>query len=214
MPPVSSVSTECVKPFARASSSVLLDIAQMSLREHLIESLRHLCQREGGHKAVADRAGLDDQSIYQILTGVKLPSGNAKGVGPTMQRKLDAAFPGWAASAVAPSSSSPGANEDAASYGGAWPFRRLRYSDLASVPADRRDLLESAMLATIAGMSRPDRWRAIAHELAAHMDAELARTSTRGGALDPYTAFVLKVDALANEADQNSTQPEFAKLND
>lgn len=67
----------------------------MNTRDALIEALRSLCEREGGYKAVALSAKLNDQSIYQILHGVPLKSGEPKGVGRLMQAKLDAAFPGW-----------------------------------------------------------------------------------------------------------------------
>lgn len=69
----------------------------MTPKEKLIESLKELCRIEGGYRAVADKAGVDDQSIYQIISGVKLPSGNPKGVGPKIQTALSHSFPGWEA---------------------------------------------------------------------------------------------------------------------
>lgn len=69
----------------------------MTPKDKLIESLRELCRVQGGYKAVADKAGVDDQSIYQIISGVKLPSGNPKGVGPKIQTALSRFFPGWEA---------------------------------------------------------------------------------------------------------------------
>ena len=69
----------------------------MTPQARLIEALRALCKREGGHAQVADRIEANDQTIYQILAGVKLPSGEPRGVGPKLQRKLEAKFPGWSA---------------------------------------------------------------------------------------------------------------------
>lgn len=62
----------------------------------MVESLRRLCDREGGHAAVADAAGVSADNLWQILKGIKLPSGEPRGVGPRLARKLDSAFPGWA----------------------------------------------------------------------------------------------------------------------
>lgn len=60
-----------------------------------VSALRHLCETHGGHKGVATLADVNDQTIYQIITGVKLPSGNERGVGPALRKKLSAAFPNW-----------------------------------------------------------------------------------------------------------------------
>lgn len=62
-----------------------------------VVALIALCAKEGGHKAVADEIGANDQTIYQITSGVLLPSGNARGVGPQLRRKLTARFPDWLA---------------------------------------------------------------------------------------------------------------------
>ena len=69
----------------------------MTSKERLIEALRRLCARtEGGVEAVADRAKLSAESLKQVLAGTKLPkSGNPRGVGPTAQKALAMAFPGW-----------------------------------------------------------------------------------------------------------------------
>lgn len=75
----------------------------MTPKEHLIESLRALCLREGGHVVVADEIKANDQTIWQIINGTKLPSGAPRGVGPSLQEKLDARYPGWAQLASTPS---------------------------------------------------------------------------------------------------------------
>lgn len=61
----------------------------------LVKALRSLVEREGGAVALADTIEVNDQSIYQILKGVLLPSGKPKGVGPNLRKKLDAKYPGW-----------------------------------------------------------------------------------------------------------------------
>lgn len=66
-----------------------------------VEALRRLVDSTpGGHKAVAERAGLNPASVDQVYKGVLLPSGNPKGVGPDMRRKLDKGFPGWFAAST------------------------------------------------------------------------------------------------------------------
>lgn len=67
----------------------------MTPKEHLIECVKLLCSSSGGAESVADQAGISVDNLKQILAGTKLESGNPRGVGPTIQRKLDAAFPGW-----------------------------------------------------------------------------------------------------------------------
>jgi hypothetical protein len=61
-----------------------------------VAALQRLCQREGGTKAVAEAlGGVNDQSIYQIVTRKTLPSGREKGIGPSLRDKLDVKYPGW-----------------------------------------------------------------------------------------------------------------------
>lgn len=67
----------------------------MSIKKQVIHALRALCAREGGPDAVADGAGISAEYIKQILAGVKLPSGETRGVGPKVASKLDARYPGW-----------------------------------------------------------------------------------------------------------------------
>jgi hypothetical protein len=71
----------------------------MDTDQRLVEALRALCEREGGgalgRAAVAATAGLNDQSLYQILAGVKNKSGRPKGVGPVIRERLDTHYPGW-----------------------------------------------------------------------------------------------------------------------
>lgn len=60
-----------------------------------VAALQALCDKEGGYKVVAKAIGVNDQSIYQIVSGVLLPSGRPKGVGPSLREKLSARYPNW-----------------------------------------------------------------------------------------------------------------------
>lgn len=60
-----------------------------------VAALQRLCEREGGTKTVAEAIGVNDQSIYQIVTRKTLLSGREKGVGPNLRDKLNARYPGW-----------------------------------------------------------------------------------------------------------------------
>jgi hypothetical protein len=164
----------------------LLDRGGMTTRDNLIEALRTLCSKHGGYKAVADKAGVDDQSIYQILSGVKLPSGNPKGVGPTMQRKLDTAFPGWAEHAG-------GSGKDDRAQYEAWPFRKLQPAALRSISDQQLAAVEEVLAAALSGMQPPSdsEWAGVATRLAMAMDRELGK--------DVYSAFVLKVGEIVAE---------------
>jgi hypothetical protein len=67
----------------------------MEEADPVVDALRRLCESEGGYQAVADRAHVSPDNLWQILNGVKLPSGNSRGVGPRLRTKLSAAFPDW-----------------------------------------------------------------------------------------------------------------------
>lgn len=60
-----------------------------------VAALQSLCDREGGFRVVAKAIGSNDQSLYQILTFVKLPSGRPKGIGKGLREKLNLRYPGW-----------------------------------------------------------------------------------------------------------------------
>lgn len=169
----------------------------MTTREHLIQSLKRLCDDKGGYKAVADKAGVDDQSLYQILSGVKLPSGNAKGVGPTIQRKLDAAYPGWASAMPEDGNR---VREDRATYGAnPWPFRTLKPAALRAISDAQLSAIESVLTAAVNGMSPDDRWRRTAKQLAARLDQAIDADPSFELGADPFSKFVLQVDELVRE---------------
>jgi hypothetical protein len=60
-----------------------------------IAALQALVKREGGHKAVALVIGANDQSIYQIVAGIKTKAGRPKGVGKDLREKLQRHYPDW-----------------------------------------------------------------------------------------------------------------------
>lgn len=70
-------------------------------------ALQALCRRVGGHQALAAVIDMNDQSIYQIITGVKLKSGNRKGVGPTLRKRLNETYPGWQAEGLQTETNQP-----------------------------------------------------------------------------------------------------------
>lgn len=76
-------------------SSVLLESRRMTLEDQLKSALAKLCQQNGSVEAVADKAGVSADNLKQILAGTKLPSGQPRGIGPTVRRKLETAYPGW-----------------------------------------------------------------------------------------------------------------------
>lgn len=67
----------------------------MDPKSTTVQALITLCEREGGPYAVGEIAGVSGANLWQITKGVKLPSGEPKGVGKFTAAKLTAAFPGW-----------------------------------------------------------------------------------------------------------------------
>jgi hypothetical protein len=63
--------------------------------DKFVLALTKLCEESGGYARVADAIGSSPATIDQIIKQVKLPSGNPKGVGPSLRRRLDVAYPGW-----------------------------------------------------------------------------------------------------------------------
>lgn len=86
----------------------------MTPKERLIDALRHLCQTEGGPRVVAAEIGASPENLSQILAGTQLPSGEPRGVGPSLQKKLERRYPGW---------SSGRGNSDPQSAGVSQPMR-------------------------------------------------------------------------------------------
>lgn len=70
----------------------------MNRKDIRIARLRLLCEEEGGYTNVARIAGVSADNLQQILTGVKLPSGQPRGIGHRLAEKLERAFgkpTGW-----------------------------------------------------------------------------------------------------------------------
>lgn len=66
------------------------------MRDPLVEALERLIQREGGREKVADEIQSSEQTLYQIIKGVKdSRTGTPKGVGPSLRKRLDSRYPGW-----------------------------------------------------------------------------------------------------------------------
>jgi hypothetical protein len=61
----------------------------------LVTALKALCKSKGGHQVVAAAADVSEENLWQILNGTKLPSGNPRGVGKLLRKKIDHAFPNW-----------------------------------------------------------------------------------------------------------------------
>jgi len=99
--------------------------------------------------AVADEIDVNDQTIWQIINGIKLPSGNPRGVGPRLQSKLDAGYPGWANLPSGPSTTvgRSRTSESVKSFN-AWPYSRVDLSKLSRLNGVAARAMENAMLAT------------------------------------------------------------------
>lgn len=105
-----------VKRFKLSLSSDMLEHAEMPIYPHtddpLVQALQRLLDREGGHVTVGDAAGVNDQSLYQIATcRVDSKTGTAKGVGPSIRKRLTNRYPDWLDAASTTESSAPTINE-------------------------------------------------------------------------------------------------------
>lgn len=65
----------------------------------LVVALRALIDASGGHptgtKAIAATIGANWQTLYQIISGIRLESGKPRNVGNNIASRLDASYPGW-----------------------------------------------------------------------------------------------------------------------
>lgn len=78
----------------------------MNTLDPMVSALIALCNAEGGEKFVADRAAVSAENLLQITKGVKLPSGNSRGVGPRLRARITSAYPNWL-TPVAPVTAAP-----------------------------------------------------------------------------------------------------------
>ena len=70
----------------------------MTAKDFQLQQLRKLCEAQGGHEVVSAAIGASSAYLWQLLNGTKLPSGESRGVGNRMARKLSTAYPDWLAS--------------------------------------------------------------------------------------------------------------------
>lgn len=116
----------------------------MNTIDPMVSALIALCKAEGGEKFVADKAVVSAENLLQITKGVKLPSGNPRGVGPGLRAKITRAYPNWLD--ATPRTASPTGEKAAAST---W---SMGLSDALNVLAAHLVNLDPA-LRTTAGMS-------------------------------------------------------------
>lgn len=69
--------------------------SHMTTTDPFVLALQRLSKAVGGHDNLAQMIGANGQSIYQIVSERKLPSGNAKSVGPALRAKISEQFPDW-----------------------------------------------------------------------------------------------------------------------
>lgn len=74
----------------------------MKPKDPMVSALQALCDREGGHKAVAREAHVSADNLWQILNGIALPSGNLRGVGARLRARLSERYPDWLVAVEAP----------------------------------------------------------------------------------------------------------------
>lgn len=68
----------------------------MTPKQHLIAAFRALCDAEGGVDEVATTIRASAESLKQVYRGTALPkTGEPRGIGPSIQKKLEAHYPGW-----------------------------------------------------------------------------------------------------------------------
>lgn len=66
------------------------------MHDPLVDALRRLiASTEGGRHAVASAIHANEQSLYQIVSGIPLSSGKPRGVGRDLRDRLTRAFPNW-----------------------------------------------------------------------------------------------------------------------
>ncbi len=67
----------------------------MDSKDYLRTALERLCEAEGGYKAVADKAKVSPDNLWQVLNGTPLPSGKPRSIGIVVREKITKAFPNW-----------------------------------------------------------------------------------------------------------------------
>ena len=98
-----------------------------------VKALINLCNREGGYLAVAQKAKLNKDSLHQIVSGVKLLSGRAKGTGPNRREALDKSYPNWLSDELL---------DTAESRSNSWPFIDISHSEWDLISERTKGLIE------------------------------------------------------------------------
>ena len=86
----------------------------MTAKDFQLQQLRKLCEAQGGHEVVSAALSASSAYLWQLLNGTKLPSGESRGVGNRMARKLSTVYPDWLGSTA---SATPGTEEASATRG-------------------------------------------------------------------------------------------------
>lgn len=97
----------------------------MSGNDFIRDALHRLCEREGGHESVADKAKVSPVYLWQVLHQTPLPSGKPRGLGPAVREKISKAYPHWL----------PMVGDPAAPYGAPQP---IDFNDNPDYPSIRR----------------------------------------------------------------------------
>lgn len=75
-------------------SSAVIEWAAME--DPYVEALKRLIgSTDGGRFAVAEAIHANEQTLYQITSGIPLKSGKPRTVGRDLRERLDRAYPGW-----------------------------------------------------------------------------------------------------------------------
>lgn len=78
----------------------------MNTKTQLIECFRALCELHGVD-AIASKTHSNVEGMKQIQRGLKLASGEPRGVGPELQKRLDKHYPGWTSLAQSQATAPP-----------------------------------------------------------------------------------------------------------
>lgn len=132
----------------------------------LVAALQRLIRRVGSYTAVADKADVNDQTLYQIaMLKPHSVSGKPKSVGPNVRKRLDAAFPGWLDATAAPTDVTPTTVIPLPVL--SWPHERFPQSYWELLTPAERAVVEEAMLEAYDRlMTRRDQLRTAASQTA------------------------------------------------
>jgi hypothetical protein len=103
-----------------------------------VRALLSLCDKEGGYLVVAARAKINKDSLYQIVSGVKLLSGKPKGIGPKIRALLTKRYPNWMS----------GAPLELEPYQ-AWPFEKVTADQWRALSEREKGTIEGLILSHV-----------------------------------------------------------------